>query len=179
MKIIRKVIHIVLEIVVIIILPLAVFMMVTSKTDFILGIRSYVVESGSMTPTLPVGSVIFDQKVSQYHTGDIITFTRDGQTVTHRIDKVMNGKFQVKGDANKVADEDLVAPSDIQGKELVMVPYLGFAAAFLKTFYGLLFFIILPCVLLVLFEIWNLKGHIEKETEKKMRAKLAQEKVEG
>jgi signal peptidase len=179
MKIIRKVIHIVLEIVVIIVLPLAVFMMVTSKSDFIAGIKSYVVESGSMTPTLPVGSVIFDQKASQYHTGDIITFTRDGQTVTHRIDTVMDGKFQVKGDANKVADEDLVALSNIPGKELIMIPYLGYAAAFLKTFYGLLLFIILPCALLILFEIWNLKRHIEKETEKRLRAKLAQEKIEG
>lgn len=179
MKVIRKVIHIVLEIVVIIVLPLAVFMMVTSKTDALFGIRSYIVESGSMTPTLPVGSVIFDQKAVQYHSGDIITFTRDGQTVTHRIDAEKEGKFQVKGDANKVADEKLVATSDIQGKELLMIPYLGWAVAFLKTFYGLLLFIILPCALLILFEIWNLKGHIEKETEKRMRAKLAQEKVEG
>lgn len=178
MKIIKQTIGILLKLLVIIILPVAVFISITSKTDIIAGIRSYMVESGSMTPTLPVGSIILDQKSDTYHRGDIITFTRGGQTVTHRIKTAKNGQFQVQGDANNTPDESLVAPSDIQGKELFMIPYIGWAAAFLKTLYGLLLFIILPCALLIVFEFWNLKKHIEIATEEKFKKKFAEERME-
>ena len=160
----------------IIIMPCVALIMITSKTNIFLGVRSYVVESGSMTPTLPVGSVIFSQKQTHYKVGDIITFVRSGVEVTHRIKSAaQGGSFLVQGDANKVVDADPVKISDIKGKEFFMIPYVGRVIFFVKSLPGLILLIILPCSLLILFELWNLKRHIEVATEEKVRKKLTEE----
>src|SRR6266498_1989012 len=64
-------------------------------------VKALVVRSGSMEPTLPVGSLIVAKKQSHYQVGDVITFKQGNSFVTHRINNIENGAFQTKGDANK------------------------------------------------------------------------------
>ena len=61
----------------------------------LLGYQRYVIVSGSMVPTLPVGSVVYDEvvPVSELAVGDIITFVPPPEygiddPVTHRIVKI-------------------------------------------------------------------------------------------
>src|SRR5580692_2467321 len=74
------------------------------------GYRVYVIHTGSMVPTLPMGSAVFDKPAPAFSSlkpGEIITFRHSGlssDVVTHRIVSLNNDTVQTKGDANKVDD---------------------------------------------------------------------------
>ena len=76
--------------------------------------QALVVRSGSMSPTIPTGSIVFYTKVNadKVKVGDIIVFDKPGQTnekVTHRVYKISNSPtgryFTTKGDANGTPDD--------------------------------------------------------------------------
>src|SRR3954466_10939972 len=89
----------------------------------LLGFERYVIISGSMVPTLPVGSAVYDEvvPVSQIEVGDIITFIPPPEydihdPVTHRVVEITEigedanaahageRMFRTKGDANEDID---------------------------------------------------------------------------
>ena len=97
-----KIFKILLQSVVFLFLFLSVFIVVTSKTNLLAGIKSFVVLTGSMEPALPAGSVVFIRPSDSYRTGDVISFKNSsGMTVTHRIVASSNGFIRTAGDANK------------------------------------------------------------------------------
>ena len=173
MNIIFKTINILLTIAILLILPVVVFTLVSSKTNIIYGIKSFVILTGSMEPNLPTGSVIYTKPVQNYSKGDIIAFKQADRTVTHRIVDVKGtNTFVTKGDANNAADNDPVSLDRIIGKQLFSIPYLGFFIVFLNTPQGFTLFIVVPIVIFITFEIWNLKKEIEKQIEKKLLSKM-------
>ncbi len=116
----------------------------THQTPTVLGYRLYSVESGSMEPTLPVGSLIAIKSVpaSSLNPGDIILYQKGNNLpVTHRIDDIAaNGDsltFTTKGDANKVVDPNPVEARHVQGRVTVVIPYAAGIMGFFKTPYGL------------------------------------------
>ena len=84
------------------------------------------VRTGSMVPTLPVGSRILIHEEPSYHPGELITFHADGgEVVTHRLMKYRkDGSIVTKGDANPTPDnwDDPVTKSDVIGKVIYMTP---------------------------------------------------------
>ncbi len=76
--------------------------------------------SGSMEPTLPVGSRIIIHEQTSYDVGDIITFRADdGDIVTHRlVEYGEGGTLITKGDANPTPDvwDEPLTESDVVGK---------------------------------------------------------------
>jgi len=57
------------------------------------------VTTPSMYPTIPPGSLVFIQKESSYHVGDVIEFRGNGLTFMHRIIRISpNGDITTKGD---------------------------------------------------------------------------------
>lgn len=105
----------------------------------LLGLEVFVVQSGSMEPAYPVGSVVYvkDVDASELKVGDAITFNMTSSVRgTHRIIEVVEDggsrAFRTKGDANEEADLGLVKPSAIVGKVLFSVPYLGYFAAYIQ-----------------------------------------------
>lgn len=91
----------------------------------------FVVESGSMEPTLTVGSVILSKvpkRADALKTGDIVTFrTESGYVVTHRIIEIIGGEaiqYRTKGD-NPVnsPDPELLNPERVIGVFLLKVPF--------------------------------------------------------
>jgi signal peptidase len=166
-----------------IVLPLVVFTLITSKTDKVASIRSFVVLTGSMEPTVPVGSIVYSQKSSTnaYDPGDIISFkNKNDLTVTHRIAGKKNSKsgmmYQTKGDANNVTDTDSLPEDKVIGKVIFQVPYVGRIINFVKTPMGFLVLIVFPTLLFIAGELWNIKKEIEKEVEKRVLAKVQNEK---
>ena len=125
---------------------------------------SFVVMSGSMEPTIPVGSVVFVQDVSaaDIDEGDVITFSKGTRTVptTHRAIEVYRSdvgvRFVTKGDANEDRDPEPVYRSDLVGKVTLKIPYVGYLSAFASSRAGWFVMIVLPCSLLVLSEMWEL-----------------------
>lgn len=175
----KKIIHIKLTLLILAVMPLAVFTLLTSNTALVGGIRSMVVLSGSMEPSIQTGAVVYVQPSASYNTGDIITFnTESGMTVTHRIVSEELGDngmvYTTKGDANNSIDTELVSQSQITGKALFSVPYLGFAINFLKTPQGLFLAIILPTLIFVSLELWAIKKEIEKNVERKVMQRMQQ-----
>ncbi len=177
MKLFKKTIQILLSVFILVVLPIVIFTFITSRWAIIAGIQSFTVLSGSMQPTLPVGSLIFSQSRPTYTKGDIISFENASQqTVTHRIYSVITKdgviSYQTKGDANNAVDSSLVGTKDVIGAEIFSLPMAGYIIYFLKSPLGFFSSIIFPITVFLVFEFWNLKKEIEKEVEKKIMARM-------
>jgi signal peptidase len=133
-------------------LAIAVYPTVTSG-------KAMAVLSGSMTPSYPVGAMVFTRPVDpgQVAVGEIITFQRPSnpaELVTHRVVAIDTSTgapvFTTKGDANNAADLDPVPASAVQGRLWFGVPQLGRVAAVLHSPQGLGFLVLLICGVLAL-----------------------------
>ncbi len=93
------------------------------------GLSVYHVESGSMAPALPAGSLIYVKAVEPetIQPGDIITYALGGSTITHRVveNRFVEGEMVTKGDANEQEDIQLVPYANIVGKVSSHLPVLG------------------------------------------------------
>jgi signal peptidase I len=172
----KKILYIKVQILLFTLLPIVVFTLLASKNS-IPGVQSFVVLTGSMHPTIDPGSVVYVRKQPVYMQDDVISFKNaTGQIVTHRLvaSKTYNGiqQFQTKGDANNTIDQSPVTNDKIVGKVVFNLPYLGYAISFLKSGKGLILAIILPSIVLVIFELWNIKKEIVRQTEERLLKKL-------
>ena len=113
----------------------AVFAAVTI-VPFLLRWESFIVTSASMTPSIPVGSVVVvDPSVAQkMQVGDIGTFNQveSQMRVTHRVIEVQgpegpNRVYITKGDATRTTDGPRAANTAI-GKVQYTVPWVGYIA---------------------------------------------------
>ncbi|WP_232306684.1 signal peptidase I [Thermobifida cellulosilytica] len=137
----------------------------------ITGAQALIVLSGSMEPTLPVGSVVIARPVdpAEIEVGDVITFTHatPAQTeiadpaavplVTHRVIDVETTDdgllFHTQGDANTVPDDPPVPASAVRGRLWYHIPYFGYAQQALVQGPTLLYAL---AGLLFVFGIWLL-----------------------
>lgn len=120
--------------------------------------RSFLVLSGSMEPTIMTGDIIIVSSQPEYFTRDVVTFRNvDERIVTHRLMKKIVEKdtvrFETKGDANRSEDEDLIQSDNILGKVVLVIPKLGYLVEFSKTIPGFVIFIAIPAFLLLVGEI--------------------------
>lgn len=107
----------------------------------IFGLRPANVISGSMVPTIPVGSVVLTTQTpaSQLHVGEIVQVPRasDGTVVTHRIQSIEKKSsgymLTLKGDANRSADPQ---PYVVQTAGLYRghIPFAGYVAQWIQAF---------------------------------------------
>jgi signal peptidase len=112
-----------------------------------------IIMTGSMNPTIPVGSIVIIKKVNpeDVDVGDIIAFKGSESTILHRvIDKVVEEEtfyFRTKGDANDVPDPWIVKPEDIRGALMFTIPYYGYLVHFAGTPIGLTLMITLTIII--------------------------------
>lgn len=95
------------------------------------GIQTVYVKSGSMEPSLPIGSLcLVDTKTdrSALRPGDIIVFSAGEMDVAHRIMEETEQGFRTKGDSNDSPDPGIVFPEKVKGKVITALPYIGYAA---------------------------------------------------
>src|SRR3954451_2349208 len=100
------------------------------------GATTYVIQTGSMRPHLPPGTMVAVKTVDpgSIEVGDVITYqlrSGDPTVVTHRVvavgyDGTGEKRWQTQGDANTAADERWVAPVQLKGKLWYGVPKLGY-----------------------------------------------------
>ena len=90
------------------------------------GAGSYAVTTGSMTPTIDRGSMIYTYDTGDYEAGDVVTFARESEIVTHRIVGERDDGFVTKGDANENADSWTIPANQIRGTVLFSIPLYGF-----------------------------------------------------
>ena len=109
----------------------------------LVGLKPYVVLSGSMRPTYEVGSLVYVKAVDykQLQVGDPITYMLNKDTVvTHRIIEVLVDeenpetiRYFTKGDANDVPDGMSVHYKNIIGKPVFSIPYLGYVSNYIQN----------------------------------------------
>lgn len=100
--------------------------------------HAYVVESASMAPQIPTGSVVIVDTADQPEAGDVISFRVGEGITTHRLLEIQDdGTLVTKGDANRQLDPFVSTEQDIIGPVVGVVPGLGFIVAYLQSPAGL------------------------------------------
>lgn len=106
------------------------------------GYKPVEVYSGSMVPTLRVGSIAFDRPVAgdSVRVGDVITFQDPyarGRLVTHRVIRIFHTKnglaYRTKGDANAARDPWTIKLPERVGRVSFSVPFVGYVAWYAHT----------------------------------------------
>lgn len=135
---------------------------VSISVPTLLGYQSFTVLSGSMVPALGVGDVVIVSKLAPLDAriGDIVTFRSPedrARLVTHRVLHMRASGatvyFETKGDANTGTEKWSVATSGVIGRAAYRVPKVGYVTNRLGSRLGRLSFIVLPALLLGLFEL--------------------------
>ena len=163
----------------------------------ILGYDRYVIVSGSMEPTIPTGSVVYDKPVpvKDLEVGDVITFVPPPEfdqdmPVTHRIYEISTAApgtevegeavpagtrlFRTKGDANKYPDPwKMVLDQPKQARVEHHIEYLGYIYGFLSNRWVQLLVIGLPALVIAVVLVRAL-WHEAGASVLRERAKAAQ-----
>ena len=97
------------------------------------GLYPYVIQSGSMEPTIHAGSVAFiDQRADEVQIGDIVAFRHPEDqeiVVVHRVVEIYEDSFLTQGDANEASDSEEIPLSCLVGRFRFSIPYLGFVVS--------------------------------------------------
>ncbi|NTU46369.1 signal peptidase I [Candidatus Roizmanbacteria bacterium] len=140
-----------------------IFLLATNILGF--PVRIFTNKSTSMTPTLSEGMLIAVKQESSYSVGDIISFYAEidnkMEIITHRIVQIGGNTYVTKGDANAVAD-DPVRPRLVIGKVILIIPYLGYLANFVKTVPGNFLFILLPALIIITIEVLKILRFVRR-----------------
>jgi len=124
------------------------------------GLDVLVVQSGSMEPEYPTGSLVYilDVDAAELEVGDVVTFRMSSDIRgTHRIIELVPDEndpakiwFRTKGDANDHADSGLLQEEDILGKAVFCIPWLGYLISYIQNPPGMYVAIAVGCTILLL-----------------------------
>ena len=137
--IVKKICNILSTLVLLVLLAAAAVLLV----PMLLGYKEMAVLSGSMEPTIPVGSLVYVKPVeaTDLQVGDVCTYyLSDGETfVTHRVMSINpeNQTLVTQGDANDSPDGDIPF-SQVYGRAEFHLPYLGIAIQNIRTSVGIM-----------------------------------------
>ena len=134
--------------------------LLTVATTNLLGYSSYVIYSGSMEPTVKVGSLLVTRPadVEDLRVGDVITYRSPGNhtTLTHRIVSIRqeDGErvFQTKGDASLEPDPREIILRGQVSRMAFDIPYLGYVVDFAKSIQGVVLLLLVPAAGLLLMQ---------------------------
>lgn len=129
-----------------------ILVLLVGCASYFSGVRLYYVQSGSMEPELPVGSlcIVTPCVVEELEVGDIIAFQNGPMQVAHRIVSIQEESYQTKGDANRSPDPGVIRKEQVQGQVIARVPLLGYLIAFLKSKAGIVLLVLLAGLFLFL-----------------------------
>lgn len=123
-----------------ILIGIGVLVVLLFLIPWVIGIKPFVVLSGSMHPELPVGTVVYANtyvKPEEIKAGEVIVFKLDKTYVAHRAIGINeDNTFTTKGDANETEDVAPVKFDSYVGKAVFSIPYLGYALQLVQTSTG-------------------------------------------
>lgn len=171
----------ILDVIIIILLYNIILVLISciNKIDDInfFGYKSYIITTDSMADSINSGDIVIVKEVpeEELQVGDVITFEKDYQVITHRITKIDDetGKrvYTTKGDNNNLEDNQKIEYEQIEGKSVLTIPKLGYLFNFLEN--QIVFLLIVLILLIVLFFRIRKNEKMEIRREKK---KIEQEK---
>jgi signal peptidase len=130
------------------------------------GMRSFTVRSGSMSPTIETGDMVVARRIDpeSARPGDIVTFNnpQGGALTTHRVRSVMRTgdkyRFITRGDANNTSEDWSVDADGQIGQIAYRVPKLGYVLSPTSSGKGRMLLIGIPALMLCalgLVRIWR------------------------
>lgn len=145
-----------LKITLIVIKNICLALLITLVFAFATGFKFLNILTGSMTPTMPINTVVVVKKIpiDQVELGDVITFKMGDSNVTHRVVEINNsGRNTVlytQGDAaQNQGSRETVTEDNFVGVVIFHIPYLGVLLNLIKDN----IIIITVCIVLALFII--------------------------
>jgi len=155
----KKILKIIQNIITVAIIIVGLFLIITLfpiKGNY----KVKVVLSGSMEPAIHIGSIVIIKPISQYKIGDVVIFGKDTKQdipITHRIvsSRAVEGVllFTTKGDANEDPDTTEIRESDIHGRVLFSVPWMGYVIEFVRKPLGMIIVVFIPALFIIYEEI--------------------------
>lgn len=136
---------------------------------YIVGIEPYVVETGSMEPTIQRGSLSFINKHEDFNNikeNDVIAFSLPtGKKATHRVIKKTQKGLETQGDSNNSLDGVITTQANYVGKNIFSIPKIGYVVKLIQTVKGKIIMGTLILILLILGFLFgdNKKGKRFKE----------------
>ena len=126
------------------------------------GCYLFTVQTGSMTPTYPVNTVVVVKPYDSFEevqVGDVVTYliNEEGSTVTHRVVSVdtANETVTTQGDANSAADASPVLYGNVVGKVIIGIPKIGKAVNVITDEDNRAIIIVIIVVILVWAFAWD------------------------
>src|SRR6478672_11031120 len=126
------------------------------------GYNLIVIAGGSMSPAIPIGSVVLERDVASetISVGSVVTMILpNGAMITHRVVRIgeANGQtyLETRGDANRSSDPTVVPLSGVSGVVAFTLPMVGFLLAFLAVPTGVLSIVLTLAALML--AIWTLE----------------------
>ena len=139
------------------------------------GLQAYNVISGSMEPTISVGSIVYvkAEDFSKLKEGDIIAFNAGASVVTHRIMEIdaQSMLITTKGDANESADFTPVAYTNVIGKVVADFPVIGNISAYLSEPVGKLLVVLVLIVGVILSNAGEKKTEADSDNNRSKKKK--------
>ncbi len=151
---IKNILNIIISIMLVIVMTYNISLIVQKiiykeKTPSFLGVKTYVVISGSMKPNIEIGDVVIVKKEKELKEGDIISYRKGKSVITHRITSITeeNGEkvYRTKGDNNNAEDSEKITEEIIEGKVTKIIPKIGNITFILKNKVTILIAVILLC----------------------------------
>lgn len=139
----------------------------------VFGYKAFIIMTQSMKPNINAGDVIIiePKKEEEIKIGDVITFQRKGEFITHRIiniEEIDEKKIYItKGDNNNVEDSETITFNEIEGTKVVTIPFLG---EVILLFQNKIYIILLVFTILVIY-LHNRKV-IEKRKMRREKKKI-------
>lgn len=111
---------------------------------------------------------------------DIITFTKEERTISHRIIKIIEKEkdraFVTQGDNNEVSDEGYVTSEQIYGKVVFSIPKIGKIVEYIQNQKGFLQVAIIVIITFILISMNDEKKNRRKMIRRKYEIKKEREK---
>ena len=145
------------------------------KTPSFFGIKTYVIISGSMEPSLNIGDVVIVKNVKNnaLQIGDIISFRQGQNVITHRITDIVmvnnQKQYRTKGDNNNAEDSGTINIDIIEGKVINSIPFVG------KIVFVLQNKILIILILIILFIVLSYSGKKNKRKSDRRRKRIEYE----
>ena len=132
-----------------------------------------------MKPNINSGDVVLVKTINgdkeEIKKGDVITFRKNLEVITHRVIDIEenNGEnvYVTKGDNNNLEDQERVEKSELLGKVVVVIPYLGNIIGILEN--KIIFLILVLIFLILLLYKINIQ---EKKENRRLKKKIDDEK---
>jgi signal peptidase I len=143
-----------------------VLVVIFFSVDIFSPFHSFTNKSDSMSPAITTGSITIVKSFPNYAIGDAIAYYANSngveEIVTHRIMDIGGNVYTTKGDANAVADRELVRPRLVIGKVVYVIPFLGHILTLAKGPVGTWLTIIGPAIIIISAELIRITLELER-----------------